>query len=1321
MDAEPRAAEPPSPRHSTPGAAAEPAPATLASPSTPPHRTRSRSSIKGQPEDEPAPAAAAAAAVASPLPPAPASVQAAHERAEVVEQQREMEVDDEYDQAPPTPAATSPSHSALPSFLSEDPLSDDPNTSSDDDSDGNAKPARAPRFDSHGLRRPTPSYYYDAEYDPANVGAKKRRRRGGMKGIPVFEPTMEEFEGEGGFYGYVKRIEKYGMRSGVVKVVPPKAWTDALPSTSGPLRSIRMREPIEQHMVGSQGLYRVTNVAKSRIWNPAQWKEMAETPKWAAPDFLEQKPDRTDRSTKGVSTRKPNAEPRVRKPPAPVVEGERKKKGKRGRKKGPVAGAKGKGKAVETVAEEGEAEAEAADAGDDEMDVEHAEPVDSAATVDHPNDDVAMLPSPAATEHLPSHLPTPPTHPDSPSLPAASPPPTLPLPSDPTPAPPVPTTTPTPKKKRPSNMARAEPTEAEWQAFINTFESLPHGMKATDYTIELLREVERRYWRTLTFGEPPMYGADMKGSLFDDSTTAWNVAHLGDLLPKLAPASCRIPGVVSPYLYFGMWRATFAWHVEDADLYSINYIHFGAPKFWYSVPQEQSDRFERIMEGFFPTDRTKCSQFLRHKSFLASPRVLANSGITLNRVVQLPGEFILTYPKGYHSGFNLGFNAAESINFATERWLPLGKVAKSCYCIGDSVNIDVDIWLREAALAESVIKNEALALLAPLHSSVSFSGRKRNPPSYRIEHDDPSPLPALKRVKLEQPLLLPSPPPPPAPKPREMTKKAKIEQEKAAKEDSWMCALCPEMSTEGLVRVGEPGVRTKKVLNAHRVCVMFTPATWIEIDPSTNEEIVRGYAGIEKARWKLKCQLCSEKHGTKIQCTRGKCPKAYHVTCALQEDSGVFLDATTAEDGEAFSLLGQAIKELDQAKESGSPTLASRVAIPHRVAPAPVAVATPAPAAAIEAGPSSSVAVAGSSTDPALPPVAGPSGAVVAAPPAEPVVDDDGGIKLTVLCRLHNPVYQKIESERKAAELKKRVDEIVVQSRIRVRTSGGVFEVTYTACLDYKEAVSVVFDDGKRSDIKWKNIIWPDTPEVARRKEAAASRAHDDNAYVWENRPIAPTKRGTFQPPLVPNGPFTPTAQPYQPTPLSLSNNNNNNNSNLNIIRYGGHYHPQNSQHPQYPPQHAYSPPPSPQNWPPHYAGAYPPPGYGWGPGQSDPRIAQQQQQQRGYPPPQPHYGGYPSYPAAQARPNSSHSSTAPEPAHRIPSPALSTASSSHGGSAPNPPPVDRSGSAGGYQGRPFPPMATAPSQQHQQWQPSNSRGEVVARPPMASAAPVGS
>jgi hypothetical protein len=89
-----------------------------------------------------------------------------------------------------------------------------------------------------------------------------------------------------------------------------------------------------------------------------------------------------------------------------------------------------------------------------------------------------------------------------------------------------------------------------------------------------------------------------KGSLFTDETTSWNVAHLPSTLTRLLPSSDKgLPGVNTPYLYFGMWRATFAWHVEDMDLFSINYIHFGAPKFWYSVPQGRANALEQTMRG----------------------------------------------------------------------------------------------------------------------------------------------------------------------------------------------------------------------------------------------------------------------------------------------------------------------------------------------------------------------------------------------------------------------------------------------------------------------------------------------------------------------------------------------------------------------------------------------------------------------------------------------------------------------------------------------------------------------------------------------------
>lgn len=88
------------------------------------------------------------------------------------------------------------------------------------------------------------------------------------------------------------------------------------------------------------------------------------------------------------------------------------------------------------------------------------------------------------------------------------------------------------------------------------------------------------------------------GSLFTDETKSWNVAHLPSTLSRLLPSSDKgLPGVNTPYLYFGMWRATFAWHVEDMDLFSINYVHFGAPKFWYAVPQGRACALEQTMRS----------------------------------------------------------------------------------------------------------------------------------------------------------------------------------------------------------------------------------------------------------------------------------------------------------------------------------------------------------------------------------------------------------------------------------------------------------------------------------------------------------------------------------------------------------------------------------------------------------------------------------------------------------------------------------------------------------------------------------------------------
>ncbi|CAM9432228.1 unnamed protein product, partial [Discosporangium mesarthrocarpum] len=143
-------------------------------------------------------------------------------------------------------------------------------------------------------------------------------------------------------------------------------------------------------------------------------------------------------------------------------------------------------------------------------------------------------------------------------------------------------------------------------------------------------------------------------------------------------------------LYAGMWRSMFAFHVEDVNLYSINYLHRGDPKSWYCVPPRERRRFEALAAGFFPEEFGRCSEHLRHKTTLMSPNRLKDAGITLYTAVQEAGEFMITFPASYHGGFNHGFNVAESTNFAVDRWIQEGKGAGFCRCRPHSVRIDVD-------------------------------------------------------------------------------------------------------------------------------------------------------------------------------------------------------------------------------------------------------------------------------------------------------------------------------------------------------------------------------------------------------------------------------------------------------------------------------------------------------------------------------------------------------------------------------------------------------------------------------------------------------
>mmetsp|Transcript_26153 Transcript_26153/g.61436 ORF Transcript_26153/g.61436 Transcript_26153/m.61436 type:complete len:609 (-) Transcript_26153:1242-3068(-) len=218
--------------------------------------------------------------------------------------------------------------------------------------------------------------------------------------------------------------------------------------------------------------------------------------------------------------------------------------------------------------------------------------------------------------------------------------------------------------------------------------------KNKDESIEVL---ERKFWKRLgPTMQSSLYGADMDGSLFDDKDDCtWNLSKLQSCLQLLlidqqGDSAGVIPGVTTPYLYFGMWASVFCAHTEDMNLLSINYLHAGAPKVWYAVAEgEDSRRFENLMESNYHHAKKNCPEYLRHKRSLVSPAILKKAGIPYTRTVQYPGDVIITFPGSYHSGFNAGFNVAEATNFATPEWIPYGKAARVCNCRPDSVRMDV--------------------------------------------------------------------------------------------------------------------------------------------------------------------------------------------------------------------------------------------------------------------------------------------------------------------------------------------------------------------------------------------------------------------------------------------------------------------------------------------------------------------------------------------------------------------------------------------------------------------------------------------------------
>ncbi|XP_075797007.1 lysine-specific demethylase 5A isoform X4 [Pelodiscus sinensis] len=213
--------------------------------------------------------------------------------------------------------------------------------------------------------------------------------------------------------------------------------------------------------------------------------------------------------------------------------------------------------------------------------------------------------------------------------------------------------------------------------------------------------VEKEFWRLVSSIEEDViveYGADISSKDFGSgfpvkdgcrkmmpeeeeyALSGWNLNNMPVLEQSvLAHINADISGMKVPWLYVGMCFSSFCWHIEDHWSYSINYLHWGEPKTWYGVPSHAAEQLEEVMRELAPELFESQPDLLHQLVTIMNPNVLMEHGVPVYRTNQCAGEFVVTFPRAYHSGFNQGYNFAEAVNFCTADWLPIGRQCVNHY------------------------------------------------------------------------------------------------------------------------------------------------------------------------------------------------------------------------------------------------------------------------------------------------------------------------------------------------------------------------------------------------------------------------------------------------------------------------------------------------------------------------------------------------------------------------------------------------------------------------------------------------------------------
>lgn len=202
----------------------------------------------------------------------------------------------------------------------------------------------------------------------------------------------------------------------------------------------------------------------------------------------------------------------------------------------------------------------------------------------------------------------------------------------------------------------------------------------------------------------------------------WNLKVLtnnpGNILRSLGP----VMGITVPTLHVGMLFSSCCWYRDPHALPWIEYLHTGASKIWYGVPDSWCSELRQAMYPLLPRHTRDRTIWLPSDTMMVPPTYLIDGGASVCRVVQEPGQFILVFPKSFTSSISTGYVVSESVYFAQPSWLntaeqvfkdildscepPVFSFHKLLFNIANDARASAETLIQVLPMVKSVVEQE---------------------------------------------------------------------------------------------------------------------------------------------------------------------------------------------------------------------------------------------------------------------------------------------------------------------------------------------------------------------------------------------------------------------------------------------------------------------------------------------------------------------------------------------------------------------------------------------------------------------------------------